>query len=110
MVQYLAESGRFGSWQALNMFNFLLLRGCDLRIVLDHLEDLLDIIDTIDLHRVLQLPKLTLITPHLSPVLLTLCDVTTTALLRKVLLVVLWACRGPASHYSFLPRKNSRMT
>ena len=62
-------------WNLLSLFH---LRGCDLFIVADNLKDFPDIID---IHRVLQTSILSLITPHLSPVLLTLCDVATTATL-----------------------------
>ena len=69
MVQYLAESGRVWSRQALNLFSLFLLRCIDLLVVLHLLDNFLNIIDVKDW----------LITRHLIPPALKLCDVTTTA-------------------------------
>ena len=69
MVQDLAESGRVGSRQTLNLFNFFLLRGCDHLVVLNLLDNFFDIINVKDW----------LIAYHKTPPPLTLCDVATTA-------------------------------
>jgi hypothetical protein len=69
MVQYLAESGRVRSRQALNLFSLFLLRCNDLLVVLHLLDNFFNIIDIKDW----------LILCHLIPPALKLCDVETTA-------------------------------